>query len=49
MLVLGPVFEADLPRQQYVYRPGRNPQQAVIDAAELMYMGRPEHSLVFAK
>jgi RNA-directed DNA polymerase len=42
MLVLEPVFEADLPRQQYAYRPGRNAQQAVIEAAELMYLGRPE-------
>jgi RNA-directed DNA polymerase len=42
MLVLEPVFEADLPRQQYAYRPGRNAQQAVLEAAELMYLGRPE-------
>jgi RNA-directed DNA polymerase len=42
MLVLEPVFEADLPRQQYAYRPERNAQQAVIEAAELMYLGRPE-------
>jgi group II intron reverse transcriptase/maturase len=41
MLVLEPVFEADLPRQQYAYRPGRNAQQAVMEAAELMYLGRP--------
>jgi group II intron reverse transcriptase/maturase len=42
MLVLEPVFEADLPREQYAYRPGRNAQQAVIEAEELMYLGRPE-------
>ena len=42
MLVLEPVFEADLPRQQYAYRPGRNAQQAVTEAQELMYLGRPE-------
>jgi len=42
MLVLEPVFEADLPRQQYAYRPGRNAQQAVVEAQELMYLGRPE-------
>jgi RNA-directed DNA polymerase len=42
MLVLKPVFEADLPRQQYAYRPERNAQQAVVEAAELMYLGRPE-------
>ena len=42
MLVLDPVFDADLPRQQYAYRSGRNAQQAVMEAAELMYLGRPE-------
>ena len=31
MLVLEPIFEADLPPEQYAYRPGRNAQQAVID------------------
>jgi hypothetical protein len=30
MLVLEPIFEADLPPEQYAYRPGRNAQQAVI-------------------
>src|ERR1700693_1361248 len=29
MLVLEPIFEADLPPEQYAYRPGRNAQQAV--------------------
>jgi RNA-directed DNA polymerase len=28
MLVLEPIFEADLPDEQYAYRPGRNAQQA---------------------
>jgi RNA-directed DNA polymerase len=28
MLVLEPIFEADLPPEQYAYRPGRNAQQA---------------------
>jgi RNA-directed DNA polymerase len=42
MLVLEPIFEADLPPEQYAYRPGRNAQQAVIEAEELMYRGRPE-------
>jgi RNA-directed DNA polymerase len=32
MLVLDPIFEADLPPEQYAYRAGRNAQQAVIDA-----------------
>ena len=30
MLVLEPIFEADLPPEQYAYRPGRNAQQAVM-------------------
>ena len=30
MLVLDPIFEADLPPEQYAYRQGRNAQQAVI-------------------
>jgi hypothetical protein len=40
--VLEPIFEADLPPEQYAYRPGRNAKQAVIEAEELMYRGRPE-------
>jgi len=39
MLVLAPIFEADLPPEQYAYRPGRNAQQAVIDAEETLYEG----------
>jgi len=39
MLVLDPIFEADLPPEQYAYRAGRNAQQAVIDAEETMYEG----------
>jgi RNA-directed DNA polymerase len=34
MLVLEPIFEADLPPEQYAYRPGRNAQQAVPYAGE---------------
>jgi retron-type reverse transcriptase len=30
MLVLEPIFEADLPSEQYAYRRGRNAQQAVV-------------------
>ena len=30
MLVLEPIFEADLPSELYAYRPGRNAQQAVV-------------------
>ena len=39
MLVLDPIFEADLPLEQYAYRAGRNAQQAVIDAEETLYQG----------
>ena len=42
MLVLDPIFEADLPNEQYAYRAGRNAQQAVIDAEEALYRGHPE-------
>jgi len=42
MLVLDPIFEADLPTEQYAYRAGRNAQQAVIDAEEALYRGHPE-------
>ena len=34
MLVLEPIFEADLPPEQYAYRPGRNAQQAVVEVEE---------------
>src|ERR1017187_1585026 len=39
MLVLDPIFEDDLPPEQYAYRQGRNAQQAVIDAEETLYQG----------
>ncbi len=42
MLVLEPIFEADLPPEQYAYRPGRNAQQAVVEVEELLYRGHPE-------
>ena len=42
MLVLEPVFEADLPSEQYAYRPGRNAQQAVAEVGELLFRGHPE-------
>jgi group II intron reverse transcriptase/maturase len=42
MLVLDPIFEADLPPEQYAYRPGRNAQQAVVEVEELLFRGRPE-------
>jgi RNA-directed DNA polymerase len=42
MLVLDPIFEADLPPEQYAYRAGRNARQAVIDAEETLYRGHPD-------
>ena len=42
MLVLEPVFEADLPPEQYAYRPGRNAQQAVVEVEALLFRGHPE-------
>ena len=35
MLVLEPIFEADLPPELYAYRPERNAQQAVVEVEEL--------------
>jgi RNA-directed DNA polymerase len=42
MLVLEPIFEADLPDEQYAYRAGRNAQQAVIDVKDVLFHGRRE-------
>jgi hypothetical protein len=42
MLVLEPIFEADLPPEQYAYRRGRNAQQAVVEVEESLFRGRPE-------
>jgi RNA-directed DNA polymerase len=42
MLVLEPILEADLPPEQYAYRPGRNAQQAVVEVEELLFRGHPE-------
>ena len=39
MLVLEPIFEADLPSEQYAYRPGRNAQQAVAEVGGLLFRG----------
>jgi RNA-directed DNA polymerase len=42
MLVLQPIFEADLPPELYAYRPGQNAQQAVVEVEELLFRGHPE-------
>jgi RNA-directed DNA polymerase len=42
MLVLAPIFEADLPAEQYAYRQGRNARQAVIDVEETLFYDHPE-------
>jgi group II intron reverse transcriptase/maturase len=42
MLVLEPIFEADLPPELYAYRPGRSAQQAVIEVEEQMFRGHPD-------
>ena len=46
MLVLEPIFEADLPPEQYAYRPGRNAQQAVVEVGALLDHGHPEVELL---
>jgi hypothetical protein len=42
LLVLEPIFEADLPPEIYAYRTGRNAQQAVVDVEELLFRGYPD-------
>jgi hypothetical protein len=42
MLVLDPIFEADLPPEQYAYRQGRNAQQAVKEVGETLFRNHPE-------
>jgi RNA-directed DNA polymerase len=42
MLVLDPIFEADLPLEQYAYRRGRNAQQAVTEVEETLFYDHPE-------
>jgi hypothetical protein len=40
MLVLEPIFEVDLPPEQYAYRPGRNAQQAAVEVEERLHRGQ---------
>ena len=42
MLVLEPILEADLPPEQYAYRPGRNAQQAAIEVKDTLFYDHPE-------
>src|SRR3954463_15240517 len=42
LLVLQPIFEADLPPEIYAYREGRNAQQAVVEVEELVFRGHPD-------
>ena len=42
MLVLEPIFESDLPSEQYAYRPGRNAQQAVAEVEEVLFRSHPD-------
>jgi len=42
MLVLEPIFEADLPPEQYAYRPGRNAQQAVEEVGDQLFRGHDD-------
>jgi group II intron reverse transcriptase/maturase len=42
MLVLDPIFDADLLPEQYAYRPGRNAQQAVVEVEKTLFRGHPD-------
>jgi group II intron reverse transcriptase/maturase len=42
MLVLEPIFEADLPPELYAYRAERNAQQAVMEVEEVLFRGHPD-------
>jgi len=42
LLVLEPIFEADLPSEIYAYRAARNAQQAVVEVEELVFHGHPD-------
>jgi hypothetical protein len=42
LLVLKPIFEADLPPEIYAYIAGRNAQQAAFEVEERLFRGHPE-------
>jgi RNA-directed DNA polymerase len=42
MLVLEPIFEADLPSEIYAYRAGRNAPQAAVEVEKLLFRGHLE-------
>jgi RNA-directed DNA polymerase len=42
MLVLEPIFEADLPPEIHAYRAGRNAQQAAVEVQGLLFRGHPD-------
>jgi RNA-directed DNA polymerase len=42
VLVLGPIFEADLPPEQYAYRPGRNAHDAIRQVHSLLNQGHTQ-------
>jgi RNA-directed DNA polymerase len=42
MLVLDPIFDVDLPSEQYAYRQGRSAQQAVMDVKDTLFYDHPE-------
>ena len=42
MLVLEPIFEADLPSEQYAYRSGRNAQQGAMEVDERLHRGHTD-------
>jgi retron-type reverse transcriptase len=42
LLVLEPIFEADLPSEIFAYRAARNAQQAVVEVEELVFRGHPD-------
>ena len=42
LLVLEPIYEADLPPEQYAYRAGRSAQQAVVEVEEVLFRSHPD-------